>query len=331
MSEQFTADILQKIKLYLQSDLTGINTWKLGILPPVPVFPAIAILPTSENTVKYLSSGQRTTRRVYDLEIHTKGLSVEAVEKKNYELVNKLEELLRTNLNYNLRDTILDLVIGSPVSQVQPTSIDSSQFICTSILKVETFSKNYIANRLVGKTDLNSDTTNESASYTLLLKLFNFLKVLRTVPVTTYGLADVVVLEKNEIPATAKLPAVLVIQPDYDVNRKWAGMDSQNKRLEIKVLTRAVPQEAQLLQNLDITKRILQALEVYTYLSFTDDSRIQMHTIADYLENQRERIVNSTVVDVQYDISPDYFYYITTISLLVETRKEAIFNHPSER
>lgn len=92
MAEYFTdmKDLLfnmeSTLKAYQNTDLDFINTWKVGVLPSIPAFPALVLLPQSEIVLKRLSNQKRYVERsvlveLYLLDFDTSRLYENLVEK----------------------------------------------------------------------------------------------------------------------------------------------------------------------------------------------------------------------------------------------------------
>ena len=96
-----SVDLLLELKKILvanqRSTLKDVKTFKIGVLPPTPVFPAINVMPEEEFFVDTFSSGKYSVWRHYLIEVYSRHrLPAEAMNQTR-DIVGYIKEIIKAN------------------------------------------------------------------------------------------------------------------------------------------------------------------------------------------------------------------------------------------
>ena len=72
--KQTLTDIKTVLLTYQNTTLSDLRTYKRGCLPPMPSFPALAILPEKEKIIRRRSNGQQVVERDILIEVYAKAV-----------------------------------------------------------------------------------------------------------------------------------------------------------------------------------------------------------------------------------------------------------------
>jgi hypothetical protein len=123
-----------------------------------------------------------------------------------------------------------------------------------------------------------------------------------------------------ETSPNAKYPAISVVEIDKVILKKLAGKNEHENSIAIQVETKALPQETHLLSNLTLVSKITNLLHLYPYFSVTPDSNISPTPDVLSPGAYTNRIIDTTIEDIDYTLSEDYTKYISNINIKVITR-----------
>jgi hypothetical protein len=286
------------------------------------IFPAITILPVKEKPYKYFSTGLCHNSRLFDIEIYTKGFPLEVVNSKNIEITDGIELTLRENLQWTLNDESFDITYEAPVRQKIPVA-NTNNHIIVSVIRIDVRSKNYRNDSVkIAKGTLDNYPDNvKSESNSLLTRIYNFFNNFReTFSTNQFNLTDVVSLSQESTSPNAKYPAISVVEIDKVILKKLAGKNEHENSIAIQVETKALPQETHLLSNLTLVSKITNLLHLYPYFSVTPDSNISPTPDVLSPGAYTNRIIDTTIEDIDYTLSEDYTKYISNINIKVITR-----------
>jgi hypothetical protein len=313
------------------SPLTDIRTWKCGIVPVHPVFPVITFLPVNDTPYKYFSSGVITHARTIDVEIYTKGFSKDAVEKNNLQILDCLEKQYRTGTNWTIGGYTFDTLFVNPTRLVKRVGdARDTSYIMASIVRLKCLTKNekpviYDPKGLSPTTD--GTTFTGGACEELRLRLYTLFNNWRVADNTLeLSLPEVRKIEKSDEPINA-FPAIVIEVNNEQINRVHSGRDTIERQIFIHIYTRALPQEEHLYTNLELSTKILKILWIYPKLSLASNSNLNYDAVTLGEVGQleyRERITDTIINDVKYNITPDFSKYKTTIVLTVKSTRRAI-------
>jgi len=254
MSDLLTA-LKERLLLYQTSTLSAVKTWKRGVLPPIPTFPALAILPVNEALSSPRSGGAYRCDRELLIEIYTKGLTPEKIMKSNLEIVEAVKDVLKTEyeLDHNAIKRTYDLVmdthtLGEPYpfknSIVQKSTIP---VICRSLEKFPTMSA-----RDTGRFDTSITDSNPSD---LMDKVLGVL--------SSYGSYTKApkVQRKGTLPPCMSYPSLHVLEDTDRKERYAAGVDRPNRIFTIALFNRQLDKEVLLNTLMTLTEEVKDCLQ----------------------------------------------------------------------
>lgn len=242
-------DLLTQMKSLMKADasFSGINTWKRGVLPPIPAFPVIAVLPVLETFPRIYAGGMYHVERVVNVEVWAYSLDSNQAIESSMDWIEKVKEFVQANTTWG--GQAIDTYMGTESSGGQEqfkTGFAQSCVIPLTILSQEYYPSVTIETAQVevsskGLLDAIIDTIDNYKSTTLA-------KVQRFYHGTIKG-----------IPA---LPAVGIVEETENFAHEWAGVESVNRAFQIFCWCKLVDKEWSLDMNLDLVealKNILQA------------------------------------------------------------------------
>ena len=97
-------DLLTSIKTMAKtdSDFSGIQTWKRGILPPMPTFPAFTVLPIRETFPRIYAGGRYHVERDVAIDVYVKGLESEVIAERVMDWAEEIKELVQADRRWKV-------------------------------------------------------------------------------------------------------------------------------------------------------------------------------------------------------------------------------------
>ncbi len=257
MSDLLTA-IKNTLLTYQTSTLSSVKTYKRGVLPPVPVFPAVAILPVSETFGKPRSNKIVPVYREVLIEVYTKHLNQDTQVSQNYDIT----EAIRNILKYDLR-----LVDGNTDKSSFDIFVDVSSYgdiqYSNSIIRRSSFSVKVSSYETL-PTSINNTTISEETSKNILTVLHS--------KIAAYTFTDNIAHIKKEVmPPTPTFPSIYVYTDKEEQDRFGAGLDSINRNFIITVVQKQLPKE----QLLNTLFRIVDNLKVLLWTNNRLDNTLR--------------------------------------------------------
>ncbi len=231
--------IKSKFLEYQSTTLSSIKTYKLGIMPPRPAFPAISILPVSERLYSPKSDGTYRSDKVVNIEIYHKGLKLEDVSRTNRDMIDYVKDVLYDNYRlkyggeYASYDTVIDVEIIS-----EPQNFKDSIIMKSTIpITCKTFEQ-------ITKGNVTT-SIEESDGKDLLDEIYS------TIDAYSFTNAQKKI-GRGTVPPTILYPSIYVVENTNFPERYEAGIDRPNSMFSISVFEKMLDKEY-LLRNLITT------------------------------------------------------------------------------
>ena len=225
--------IKYNILLYQNSTLAKNKTYKKGILPPIPVFPAITILPESEELFSFSSGNEYKVNRRIRFDIYGHGFDLGNVHTNCIELTNAIKDII--NLKYKWTseggsaqcyNTIIENeVFGDPYPY-------KNRFLQKCSLTMNCFSGATLPNQEL------TDTPVEEQAEDFLTTVYN--KVYSYKPTT---FAKIQSFAKGVTPPFSTYPALVVSENTETPTHYEAGRDKLERDFEIVIYHKLLDKE----------------------------------------------------------------------------------------
>ncbi len=293
------SDLLTSIKQVLLDgrESTGVTHLKRGVLPPLPTFPTIALLPDIENILEYRNNGKYIIERNVSVEVYAKAYDVKDAKKKVLDVITEIIGLARIQNNLGANRWSTSCFDCTWSEEVYETPFEySGQIVQIGILPMSFISNESMpTNRLkygsVTETGL-SDTIDEI--YDTLVGYVNQTDV-------TYDLSNVRNVYKKEIPPVPDFPSITIVSRGTDRDRARTGEDVAKFNIELGVWTKLLDKEYALNQSLALVETIKD--------------------IVQYNELWGGKVINSYIDDIQYeraDTEKLGMVYRSLVNLIIE-------------
>jgi len=250
-------DILLELKRVLVSEqvrkLNSVRTFKLGVLPPQPTFPAINIMPDSESYEYTLPGGKYKVLRNYLIEVFSRHRSPAEAMNQTRDLVGLIKQVVKENIRVN--DQSIDVEIFPRV--FEETITFQGQFLQAGTIPIRAHSYEFMP-----ENRLEANTLVPTTSSELIGIIHRTLDYHRSQP-PPLSLRNIVQIEKSRIPPVANFPALTVIEPQLDQNREYAGLDAGDRLFELTIWTRLLDKDPMLLEALDILEVIKDIVQIH--------------------------------------------------------------------
>lgn len=309
--ETTTKELLESVNELLKDmrsdsgsvELSKVVTFKVGILPVLVVYPAIALLPNVERYDNFISGGNYDVTREFQIEGFVKGLNVNEAQTKatklgeeiregllqRLEIINKDDRQRPLSFYYQVGSLSLagessfeDFVIGK---FILPLTFKSKAIISSKRVAYSTYTQSdddEIFDKLVSLV-----TSMRGEYYRKVASIYN-----TTLPVITY----------------IKLPAIFIEEDSSNILRYEAGRDTIVRSFTISVYTRALPKTQLLWDNIEIVEGLREALLIHYRL-----------------EGLIKRLI---VRETNYSLSMvenNSYFYKTSLSFDCECYRKAVF------
>jgi len=279
MSETVTTkELLNKIKETLlicrsHTGLDTVRTFKRGILPPIPTFPAIAIVPIREIHGGVWSGGKYEVTRQINLEVYSKKLSGKASLDQSKNIAKEIVNIGKKIFTWG--DLVLETVFGGP-NEEDPMEFGSS------ILSVCTVPMWFISYERIPDKRIKSGLKNITA-VGLSELMERILEQHKKTPLLDLSLSKVAQLSRGPIPLLGNFPAVTINAPTMDIEKTYSSADTEIRHFNIGVWTKLLDKEINLDQNLDIIEVLKDLLQIYS--------------------GWNGYCISSEIVDIEYDMT----------------------------
>ncbi|KKK66601.1 hypothetical protein LCGC14_2962470, partial [marine sediment metagenome] len=229
-----------------------IDRWKRGVLPPMPAFPAVAIMPERVDFEYSHSGGKYTARWAINVEFFAKQRTPEeAMEQVRYysEVTKSIFEEF-----FQWEGLAID-------SEIVPREYEElipfqGQYLQMGAVPIEIVTyEEQPANREVLTEFRWTDSTD------LIQVIYD--RLTRQKNESQMTLKQVKQFYRAHIPPVPDYPAVTLTEPIIDHERTYTALDSNSRLFEISVLTHLLDQEQNLDLNLDLTEVLIDILQAY--------------------------------------------------------------------
>lgn len=241
-------DLLTRIKnrllQYNNDTLSDVITYKRGILPPIPAYPAIAILP-EEEVIRYMFTGglYRSDKSV-SIEIYVKSASREYARNKSSELLDAVRDIIQSDiyLNRYVKDTaISDEVYGIDVTM-------GSTFIYASSMKLKCSTRESFPSSRTIEYNVSNSTIS------------NFVDTVVNIFKAKSALSSIQMWIKWSTGNIGRFPAIEFNVGSISRDRSFLGAEDVTIPLEINLYCKAGAKEQLLNRALDYSETIKEVI-----------------------------------------------------------------------
>ncbi len=226
----------------------GCDHYKRGILPPLMVYPSVALLPNTETIIELRSGGQYVIQRDVAIEVYTKHLKPKIALDQLKNIVRGIVDVCQTQ---NLDNTStwqsisFDCTWGTEVYET-PFEVQNQ------IIQVATIPMTFLSHETIPSGRTPSATVTETGQSSVVTNVYDTLVSYIDASDTFLDLTNVRRIYEKEIPTVPQYPAITVVGRGIDRGRTYAGMDVPMHNIELSVFTKLLDKEWSLDQNLDI-------------------------------------------------------------------------------
>jgi len=227
-----------------------LKTFKKGVLPPLPVFPAMAILPIRDDFNYMYSGGKYRVSREIEIQIVGKSLRKRDARDQVQTLIDGCIRIIRDNPTFN--DLCYDTYAESQDLEDPIERTDSVLEIGT--IKVLCYSFEYKPTRAA-----RSVTLYESSGTHLLSQIYDRFHSHKLDP--DYPLKALKQFHVQTMGPKVQFPAAILSELIGDRERTMAGIDIVNREVRLEIFTKMLDKDFALFSNLDLAenaKRIIQ-------------------------------------------------------------------------
>ena len=246
------------------SALGEVKTFKRGVLPPVPWFPAVALLPVNETVERVYSGGKYVVRRELSFDVWCRSYKFKEAEKDCIRVLTDARDVLEDN--YKLpgsdgNETTVDIWFGTQeLADAEPFQ---KGFLQSATMRIAFSSQEDVPSARKIVVDLKQNTPKE-----MLSLIFNTVK--------EYGgslLSDVVKFHEVAVPPIPLFPAVAVVEADVAGSHYETGRDESSRRFMLWVWTKLLDKEVNLDRNLDVVEMVKDVVQIeYRWGGYAKDT-----------------------------------------------------------
>jgi|SRR3990167_9656199 len=261
--KQTLTDIKTVLLTYQNTTLSDLRTYKRGCLPPMPSFPALAILPEKEKIIRRRSNGQQVVERDILIEVYAKAVDRKYAVAQVMDIMEVIKNIGQAQISSLWNSTCFDFDMYSE-TYMEPVVLKSNQVIYGGSMRFRFRDHHTIP---VSSRKRKASVTETKAS-DILNAVYD--AIYSYIDDLTYSLSDVNIFAKQDIPPLPKFPAVTVIEGKTNRLKSLTGMDDVSRIFDISVWTELVDKEYSLDKNLDIVEILKNILEIeYTFTNTT--------------------------------------------------------------
>ena len=237
---------------YRERELRGINTWKRGVLPPIPAFPAVTIMPERVDFEYGYSGGKYKARWLISVEFFARQRTPEeAMEQVRY-YSGAVKQIFKEHFKWgNL--AVDSMIFPKEYEELIPYQ---GQYLQMGAVPIEIITYEQQPPILEQFTDFRwTDSTD------LIHTIFE--RLVRQKNEASMSLRPVHQFYRSQIPPIPDFPAITLVEPITDNTRTYTALDSNTRIFELSVFTHLLDQEVNLDINLDIIETLINILQVY--------------------------------------------------------------------
>jgi len=281
-----TKSILDQIKAtlltYQNTTLSGIITFKRGVLPPNPAFPAIAVVPIEERPTGGKAGNEYSNFRRFNIEIYAKEFKVKDAVDRTKAIADLVIDIINNNIEWE------GLAIDSFISELveeDPIPADS-KVIAVCVIPLETHSLEVKPdNREVTNTIYRTSETIQDSIKTLFETYYS-------APDGDLDTSKANSIYRTSYPVIPKFPSITIGEPSMEVSRRFAGIDVEVRHFQIGVWTKLLDKEIQLDNNLDLVEAVKAIL--YRHCGYGINPKIDS-IVFDMSTSPVGNVYNSTI------------------------------------
>ena len=255
MSTLLTA-IKTRLQTYSQAGevLASVKTWKRGVLPPLPVFPALALLPIREVHHREMSGGTYWVDRLVQLDLWHKayrGPTGSLADTMN--LLNSVKDIVRTEYEWPSGGVAqcVDTLFGEEeIGEMEPFR---QTFVQRSSLRLTCRSQETFPTQTVVK-------TVQEVAYRPFVDHVD--AVIQGYKATTLSKVKSYHVNAMAPLPSARFPAVAVMGDTEILAHTHAGVDTAERRLRVIVWTLLIDKEQSLNDNLAVVEALKDILQI---------------------------------------------------------------------
>jgi len=251
-TKQLINTIRNVLMSFRERDLKGINTWKRGVLPPMPAFPALTIMPERVDFDYSHSNGQYTARWLISVEFFARHRKPEEAMEQVRFFSGQAKHIFKEFHQWE------GLAIDSEVfpKEYEELIPFQGQYMQMGAVPLEIITHEEQPAVLEQYTEFRSTDSTD-----LITAIYD--RLTRQKQETTMSLSAVNQFFRSQIPPIPAFPAVTIIEPITDNERVYTGLDANTRVFEISVFTHLLDQENNLDLNLDLVETIIDILQTY--------------------------------------------------------------------
>ena len=281
--------------------LQDIKTFKVGVLSPMTVFPALAILPESEELLRWYSGNQAVVQRSFSVEVFEKSIDIAKAQERAVELIELVAELYQQDFTLKNQDSQTLQVFDLNISSISFNVVEGIQ---------ETIGAAKMSVTVKGRESLNLETeragvlVNDPTTVSIRNAILDRLTLARTDGLQ--NVADIVNGASSDS-IIKGFPSILVSPTSQTIIRKEAGRDRNTHSFIVDVVERMVPHDKVLLNLIDTVEAVKKLFHRYA--------------------TWENRCITSNTKSVQYDLAEaeNGYLYLARLNYQTESIRNTVF------
>jgi len=236
-----------KDSLKADSDFANINTWKRGVMPPEPAFPAISVVPLRERKTEHFAGGMYHVERDVALNVFVKSLNPREALGDAMDWIEEMKEHVQAN--YQWSETAMDTRMGAEQFG-EPESWTKAAMVQPAALPLTVISKEWLY--------ANDTTTTISEGSARALGDYINTTLKASALLTNISQSN---FYWKVVPPIPRLPALCLVENTETFMRTWAGADEPIRAFVISLWTKLLDREQMLDDNLDIVEDVKDVIQ----------------------------------------------------------------------
>lgn len=277
---------------YQNSELAAVKTWKRGVLPPTPTFPACAVMPQ-----RCLIYGDYNRRKQLEWEFSLEFFARHTDPRVAIETATELAQAAKMVMKQHFK---LGAISGDPSStnvvdtELQPTYTESisqppGQYMQMAVVPLRITQYEALPDNVQVPVEAGFTDNVELVRF-IQTRLENWARY-KGLP----NLGQVSLFARSVAPPVAKFPAVTVIENQHNHHRELTGLDIVNRTYDFSVYTNLLPQEV----NFDLNLALVDQLVKVLWIDYAWGGRAELTDVEEiqFVREQNEvgRMYRSTV------------------------------------
>jgi len=266
---------------YQNSELREIRTWKRGVLPPTPTFPACSVMP---ERVRILYPRNRQAELHWDFNIEL--FARHKTPREALETVQRLAQAVKMIIKQHFK---FGAISGSPSStlvldtEIKPVYEEvipqpTGQYMHMAVVPLEVIQYEDLPEELIIES-----TAGLTDGVELVQFIENRLEAFAR-DSSQLSLRQVAQFSRSLVPPIPQFPAITISGAITEHDRALTGLDIVNHSFDFSVFTSLLPQEV----NLDLNLVLVDLLIQIIWVNFAWGGRAEMTTVEE-VEFVRER------------------------------------------